>query len=128
CWTRPRRRSGSAQCFLSESTVPCPTRPCRCGRCGPARFRLTHKRRGTFKCGAVKAPGYGDRRKAMLEDIARLTGGKAMFEDLGIELESVKLGELGPTRKVKADKDNTNVIEGGRQEGGDLGAHRPDAA
>jgi chaperonin GroEL len=68
--------------------------------------------RKTFKCCAVKAPGYGDRRKAMLEDIAVLTGGKAIFEDLGIQLENVNIGDLGRAKKVKIDKDNTTVIEG----------------
>jgi chaperonin GroEL len=65
-----------------------------------------------FKCCAVKAPGYGDRRKAMLEDLAILTGGKAIFEDLGIQLESVGLEDLGRAKKIKVDKDNTTVIEG----------------
>ncbi|MFL5245192.1 MAG: chaperonin GroEL [Gemmataceae bacterium] len=73
---------------------------------------VINKLRGTFKCAAVKAPGYGDRRKAMLEDIAILTGGKAVFEDLGIKLESLQLGDLGRAKKVKIDKDNTTVIEG----------------
>src|SRR5207302_2430724 len=73
---------------------------------------VVNKLRGTFKCAAVKAPGYGDRRKAMLEDIAILTGGKAIFEDLGIQLESVTLKDLGQAKKVKIDKDNTTVIEG----------------
>jgi chaperonin GroEL len=68
--------------------------------------------RGTFRCCAVKAPGYGDRRKAMLEDIAVLTGGKAIFEDLGIQLENVGLEHLGRAKKVKIDKDNTTIIEG----------------
>jgi chaperonin GroEL len=67
---------------------------------------------GAFKCCAVKAPGYGDRRKAMLEDIAILTGGKAIFEDLGIQLENIQLTDLGSAKKVKVDKDNTVVIEG----------------
>jgi chaperonin GroEL len=67
---------------------------------------------GTFKCAAVKAPGYGDRRKAMLEDIAILTGGKAIFEDLGVKLENVKITDLGRAKKIKIDKDNTTVIEG----------------
>src|SRR5437588_4743424 len=66
--------------------------------------------RGTFKCAAVKAPGYSDRRKAMLEDIAILTGGKAIFEDLGIQLENVNHNDLGRAKKVKIDKDNTTVI------------------
>ena len=73
---------------------------------------VINKLRGTFKCAAVKAPGYGDRRKAMLEDIAILTGGKAIFEDLGIQLESVQLTDLGRAKKVKIDKDNTTIIEG----------------
>jgi len=68
--------------------------------------------RGTLRCAAVKAPGYGDRRKAMLEDIAILTGGQAIFEDLGIQLESVQLSQLGRAKKVKIDKDNTTIIEG----------------
>jgi chaperonin GroEL len=67
---------------------------------------------GAFKAAAVKAPGYGDRRKAMLEDIAILTGGKAIFEDLGVQLEKVELTDLGRAKKVKIDKDNTVVIEG----------------
>src|SRR5271155_4966347 len=73
---------------------------------------VINKLRGTFKCAAVKAPGYGDRRKAMLEDIAVLTGGKAIFEDLGIQLENVVLTDLGKCKKVKIDKDNTTIIEG----------------
>jgi len=73
---------------------------------------VINKLRGTFKCAAVKAPGYGDRRKAMLEDIAVLTGGNAIFEDLGVQLESVKLEQLGRAKKVKIDKDNTTIIEG----------------
>src|SRR5207244_6113448 len=73
---------------------------------------VINKLRGTFKCAAVKAPGYGDRRKAMLEDIAILAGGKAIFEDLGIQLENIQLRDLGRAKKVKIDKDNTTVIEG----------------
>src|SRR6516164_5460308 len=73
---------------------------------------VINKLRGTFKAAAVKAPGYGDRRKAMLEDIAILTGGKAIFEDLGIQLENVQLRDLGRAKKVKIDKDNTTIIEG----------------
>jgi chaperonin GroEL len=73
---------------------------------------VINKLRGTFKAAAVKAPGYGDRRKAMLEDIAILTGGRAIFEDLGIQLENVTLRDLGRAKKVKIDKDNTTVIEG----------------
>src|SRR5437588_7768672 len=73
---------------------------------------VINKLRGSFKCAAVKAPGYGDRRKAMLEDIAVLTGGKPIFADLGIQLENIGLGDLGRAKKVKIDKDNTTVIEG----------------
>ncbi len=73
---------------------------------------VINKLRGSFKCCAVKAPGYGDRRKAMLEDIAVLTGGQAIFEDLGIQLETVRLDQLGRAKKVKVDKDNTVIIEG----------------
>ena len=73
---------------------------------------VINRLRGTFKCSAVKAPGYGDRRKAMLEDIAKLTGGQAIFEDLGIQLEAVELKQLGRAKKVKIDKDNTIIIEG----------------
>src|SRR5712691_609034 len=73
---------------------------------------VINKLRGSFKCAAVKAPGYGDRRKAMLEDIATLTGGEAVFEDLGIQLESVGVERLGRAKKIKIDKDNTTIIEG----------------
>ncbi|MGL5095226.1 MAG: chaperonin GroEL, partial [Planctomycetia bacterium] len=73
---------------------------------------VINKLRGTFKCVAVKAPGYGDRRKAMLEDIAVLTGGQAIFEDLGIQLENIDLKSLGQAKRVKIDKDNTTIIEG----------------
>src|SRR5262249_19666694 len=73
---------------------------------------VINKLRGNFKAAAVKAPGYGDRRKAMLEDIAVLTGGEAVFEDLGVQLESVGLESLGRAAKVRIDKDNTTIIEG----------------
>jgi chaperonin GroEL len=73
---------------------------------------VVNKLRGTLKAAAVKAPGYGDRRKAMLEDIAVLTGGKAITEDLGIKLENVKLEDLGRAKKVTIDKENTTIIEG----------------
>ncbi|MSR32586.1 MAG: chaperonin GroEL [Gemmataceae bacterium] len=73
---------------------------------------VINRLRGTFKCAAVKAPGYGDRRKAILEDIAKLTGGQAIFEDLGIQLEAVELKQLGRAKKVRIDKDNTTIIEG----------------
>ena len=73
---------------------------------------VINKLRGTFRCAAVKAPGYGDRRKAMLEDIAVLTGGKPIFEALGIDLENVALTDLGQAKKVQIDKDNTTIIEG----------------
>jgi len=73
---------------------------------------VVNKLRGTLTCCAVKAPGFGDRRKAMLEDIATLTGGKAITEDLGIKLENIKLEDLGRAKKVVVDKDNTTIIEG----------------
>jgi chaperonin GroEL len=73
---------------------------------------VVNKLRGTLHCCAVKAPGFGDRRKAMLEDIAILTGGKAITEDLGIKLENIKLEDLGKTKKVVVDKDNTTIVEG----------------
>jgi chaperonin GroEL len=73
---------------------------------------VVNKLRGTLKCAAVKAPGFGDRRKAMLEDIAILTGGQAIFEDVGIKLEKMKLDDLGRAKKVVIDKDNTTIVEG----------------
>jgi chaperonin GroEL len=73
---------------------------------------VVNKLRGTLKAAAVKAPGYGDRRKAMLEDIAIVTGGKAITEDLGIKLENVRLEDLGRAKKVVIDKENTTIIEG----------------
>ena len=71
---------------------------------------VVNKIRGTFVCAAVKAPGFGDRRKAMLEDIAILTGGKSITEDLGVKLENVKLEDLGQAQKVVIDKDNTTIL------------------
>src|SRR5216684_1193531 len=73
---------------------------------------VVNKLRGTLQCAAVKAPGFGDRRKAMLEDIAVLTGGKAITEDLGIKLENVKIEDLGRAKKVTIDKDNTTIVAG----------------
>jgi chaperonin GroEL len=73
---------------------------------------VVNKLRGTLHTSAVKAPGFGDRRKAMLEDIAILTGGKAITEDLGIKLENIKLEDLGKAKKVVVDKDNTTIVEG----------------
>ena len=73
---------------------------------------VVNKLRGTLSCCAVKAPGFGDRRKAMLQDIATLTGGKAITEDLGIKLENIKLEDLGKAKKVIVDKDNTTIIDG----------------
>src|SRR6266704_2411617 len=73
---------------------------------------VVNKLRGTLQCAAVKAPGFGDRRKAMLEDIAILTGGRAITEDLGIKLENVKIEELGKAKKVTIDKDNTTIVAG----------------
>jgi len=73
---------------------------------------VVNKLRGTLQAAAVKAPGFGDRRKAMLEDIAVLTGGRAITEDLGIKLENLKLEDLGKAKKVTIDKDNTTIVEG----------------
>jgi chaperonin GroEL len=73
---------------------------------------VVNKLRGTIKAAAVKAPGYGDRRKAMLEDIAVLTNGKAITEDLGLKLENLKIDDLGQAKKVTIDKDNTTIVEG----------------
>src|SRR3970282_844217 len=73
---------------------------------------VVNKLRGTLQVAAVKGPGYGDRRKAMLEDIAILTGGKAITEDLGIKLENLKLDDLGKAKKITIDKDNTTIVEG----------------
>jgi chaperonin GroEL len=73
---------------------------------------VVNKLRGTLQCAAVKAPGFGDRRKAMLEDIAILTGGKAITEDLGIKLENVKVEDLGSAKKLTIDKDNTTIVAG----------------
>jgi chaperonin GroEL len=73
---------------------------------------VVNKIRGTLQCCAVKAPGYGDRRKAMLEDIAVLTGGRAITEDLGIKLENISPDDLGRAKRVKVDKDNTTIVEG----------------
>jgi chaperonin GroEL len=73
---------------------------------------VVNKLRGALKCAAVKAPGFGDKRKAMLEDIAILTGGQAVFEDLGINMESIQLKDLGRAKKIEIDKENTIIIEG----------------
>jgi len=73
---------------------------------------VVNKIRGTFKSVAVKAPGFGERRKAMLQDIAILTGGKAVTEDLGIKLENVQMQDMGRAKKVTIDKDNTTIVEG----------------
>jgi len=74
---------------------------------------VVNKLRGTLQVAAVKAPGFGDRRKAMLQDIAILTGGKAITEDLGIKLENVQIGDLGQAKKITIDKDNCT----GRRQG-----------
>ena len=73
---------------------------------------VVNKLKGTFLCAAVKAPGFGDRRKAMLEDIAILTGGKVITEDIGVKLEKVDVDWLGEAKKVVIDKDNTTIVEG----------------
>ena len=73
---------------------------------------VVNKLRGTLQVCAVKAPGFGDRRKAMLQDIAILTGGKAITQDLGIKLENVQVSDLGQAKKITVDKDNTTIVEG----------------
>src|SRR5216110_124976 len=78
---------------------------------------VVNKLRGTLQVAAVKAPGFGDRRKAMLQDVAILTGGKAITEDLGIKLENVKIEDLGQAKKITIDKDNTTIIEGKGKKG-----------
>ena len=78
---------------------------------------VVNKLRGTLNVAAVKAPGFGDRRKAMLEDIAILTGGKVISEDLGIKLENVQLADLGRAKKITIDKDNTTIVEGAGKQG-----------
>jgi chaperonin GroEL len=78
---------------------------------------VVNKLRGTLQAAAVKAPGFGDRRKAMLEDIAILTGGKAITEDLGLKLENIKLEDLGKAKKITIDKDTTTIVEGGGTSG-----------
>jgi chaperonin GroEL len=74
---------------------------------------VVNRLRGTLKCAAVKAPGFGDRRKAMIEDIAILTGGKVMSEDMGEKLENITIEDLGTAKKVTIDKDNTTIVDGG---------------
>ncbi|HED00076.1 MAG TPA: chaperonin GroEL [Proteobacteria bacterium] len=74
---------------------------------------VVNKLRGTLQCAAVKAPGFGDRRKAMLEDIAILTGGQVVSEDLGIKLENISLKDLGTAKRITIDKDNTTIVDGG---------------
>ena len=74
---------------------------------------VVNKLRGTLKCSAVKAPGFGDRRKSMLEDIATLTGGTMIAEDLGIKLENLKMEDLGQAKTITIDKDNTTIVDGG---------------
>jgi len=74
---------------------------------------VVNKLRGTLQCAAVKAPGFGDRRKAMLEDIAILTGGQVISEDLGIKLENITINDLGTAKRISIDKDNTTIVDGG---------------
>jgi chaperonin GroEL len=74
---------------------------------------VVNKLRGTFQCAAVKAPGFGDRRKEMLRDIAVLTGGRAIMEDMGISMENIEITDLGTAKRIRIDKDNTTIIEGG---------------
>ena len=104
-------------------------------RRGPSRAKalatlVVNKLRGTLKAAAVKAPGFGDRRKAMMEDIAILTGGKAIFEDLGIKLENIEMGDLGRAKKIIISKEDTTIVEGAGTtdaiEGPDPADPRPD--
>ena len=87
---------------------------------------VVNKLRGTLQAAAVKAPGFGDRRKAMLEDIAILTGGRAITEDLGIKLENIKIEDLGKAKKVTIDKDNTTIVEGAGASTDDRGPRQAD--
>ena len=87
---------------------------------------VVNKLRGVLQVCAVKAPGFGDRRKAMLQDIAVLTGGEAIFEDLGVQLENVELKQLGQAKRVSIDKDNTHHYRRRRQHRRDQGSHRAD--
>ena len=80
---------------------------------------VVNKLRGTLQVCAVKAPGFGDRRKAMLQDIAILTGGKAITEDLGIKMEKIELADLGRAKKITMDKDNSTIVEG-KGKGGEI--------
>ena len=89
---------------------------------------VVNKLRGGLKIAAVKAPGFGDRRKAMLEDIAILTGGTMIAEDLGIKLENVTLAMLGRAKRVRIEKDNTTIVEGAGKKAdidGRIGRSRP---
>ena len=87
---------------------------------------MVNKLRGGLKVAAVKAPGFGDRRKAMLQDIAILTGGEMISEDLGIKLENVTVKMLGRAKRVRIDKDNTLIVDGAGKKKNIEGAHRPD--
>ena len=74
---------------------------------------VVNKIRGTLTCAAVKAPGFGDRRKAILQDIATLSGGQVISEDLGVKLENITLNDLGTAKRITIDKDNTTIVDGG---------------
>ena len=87
---------------------------------------VVNKLRGTLHCAAVKAPGFGDRRKEMLKDIAILTGGQVITEELGLKLENVTISDLGRAKRVTIDKDNTTIVDGAGDEGQDQGPHRGD--
>ena len=89
---------------------------------------VVNKLRGTLQVCAVKAPGFGDRRKEMLKDIAVLTGGQAITEDLGLKLENLTLKDLGRAKRITVDKDNTTIVEGAGQEGRHRGARRSRSA
>ena len=89
---------------------------------------VVNKLRGGLKIAAVKAPGFGDRRKAMLQDIAILTGGQVISDDLGMKLENVGLDMLGKARKISITKDETTIVDGARREGRDRGRASPRSA
>ena len=87
---------------------------------------MVNKLRGTFTSVAVKAPGFGDRRKRMLEDIAILTGGEVITEEIGLKLENTQLTQLGRARKVNVTKDNTIIVDGAGDDRRHQGAHQAD--
>ena len=86
---------------------------------------VVNKLRGTFTCVGVKAPGFGDRRKAMLQDIAALTGGQVITEELGLELKSTTVEQIGSARQVRVTKENTIIVDGAGDKNGYRCSHQP---